>query len=125
MLFVVLLLVIEAGVAADVFFNKNWEEDFPEDPTGQFDQVNNFVRENFDICKWVGLVVLVLQALSVLFAMILRAVGPYTGNECDSDDDYVPSRLDLRQPFLKSSIPQTTAPPDSRLSQNGGWSIRM
>lgn len=125
MLVVCLLLVTEAGVAADVFFNKNWEEDFPDDPTGQFDQVKNFVRENFDISKWVGLAVLILQGLSVLLAMILRAMGPYTGNDYDSDDDYVPSRLDLRQPFLKYSIPQTTAHPESRLSQNDGWSRRL
>jgi len=125
MLFVGLLLITEAGVTADVFFNKNWEEDFPDDPTGQFDQVKNFLRENFDICKWVGLTVLILQVLSVLLAMILRAVGPFNGNDDDSDDDYVPSRLDLRQPFLKSSIPQTTAPPESRPSQNDGWSRRL
>ena len=31
--------------------------------------------------------------------MILQAMGPYTGNDYDSDDDYVPSRLDLRQLF--------------------------
>lgn len=125
MLSVGLLLITEAGVTADVFFNKNWEEDFPEDPTGQFDQAKNFVRENFDICKWIGLIVLILQVLSVLVAMILRALGPSTGNDDDSDDDYIPSRLDLRQPFLKYSNPQTTPPPESRPPQNDGWSRRL
>ena len=38
-------------------------QDFPKDPTGQFDQAKNFVRENFDICKWIGLIVLILQVI--------------------------------------------------------------
>lgn len=85
----------------------------------------NFVRENFDICKWIGLIVLILQVLSVLVAMILRALGPFTGNDDDSDDDYISSRLDLRQPFLKYSNLQTTPPPESRPPQNDGWSRRL
>uniref|UniRef100_A0A0C9QU30 TSA: Wollemia nobilis Ref_Wollemi_Transcript_9705_1427 transcribed RNA sequence n=1 Tax=Wollemia nobilis TaxID=56998 RepID=A0A0C9QU30_9CONI len=105
MLFVCLLFIVEAGVAADIFLNKNWEEDFPEDPTGQFDELKKFVRDNFYICKWVGLIILIVQALSILLGLILRALGPDLGNDYESDDDYVPPRLDLRQPFLNRSAP--------------------
>ncbi|XP_006827788.2 tetraspanin-19 [Amborella trichopoda] len=102
MVFVFLLFLFEAGIIADIFINKDWEEDFPEDPTGKFNEFKNFVRTNFEMCKWVGLVVLVAQALSIFLAMILRAVGPHPRRDYDSDDDYTPARL----PLLKNHAPQ-------------------
>uniref|UniRef100_A0A6N2LTE3 Tetraspanin-19 n=2 Tax=Salix viminalis TaxID=40686 RepID=A0A6N2LTE3_SALVM len=55
MLFVFLLIMLEAGVTADIFFNRDWEEDFPEDPSGSFDQFKGFIRSSFQLCKWIGL----------------------------------------------------------------------
>ncbi|THF99368.1 hypothetical protein TEA_008851 [Camellia sinensis var. sinensis] len=55
MAFVFLLLVLEAAVTGDVFLNHNWEEDFPVDPTGNFNEFKHFVRKNFEMCKWIGL----------------------------------------------------------------------
>nr|POF23005.1 isoform 3 of tetraspanin-19 [Quercus suber] len=49
MLLLFLLLLLEAGVTADVFLNRNWEEDFPVDPSGNFAQLKDFVRSNFEI----------------------------------------------------------------------------
>ena len=45
-------------------------QNFPEGPIGQFDQVNKFVRENFDISKWVGLAVLILQVIKCKFCIL-------------------------------------------------------
>ncbi|KAG1359560.1 Tetraspanin-19 [Cocos nucifera] len=95
MIFVFLLVMLEAAVTADIFLNQNWEEDFPEDPTGKFDELKDFVRSNFEMCKWIGLLVVAAQALSIFLAMVLRALGPDHGSYYDSDDDIVPARLPL------------------------------
>ncbi|KAJ6421965.1 hypothetical protein OIU84_026993 [Salix udensis] len=85
--------MLEAGVTADIFFNRDWEEDFPEDPSGSFDQFKGFIRSSFELCKWIGLSVVFLQGLSFLVATILKAVGPHP---CyDSDDDYASDRVPL------------------------------
>ncbi|KAL6553601.1 hypothetical protein OROGR_007443 [Orobanche gracilis] len=101
MAFVFLLFVLEAAVTADVFLNHNWEEDFPKDPTGNFDQLKDFIKANFDTCKWIGLTVVALQGLSMLLAMILKALGTRTERYYESDDDYLPDRV----PLLKNYVP--------------------
>ncbi|KAM3697399.1 hypothetical protein ACJW31_06G109100 [Castanea mollissima] len=98
MLLVFLLLLLEAGVTADVFLNRNWEEDFPVDPSGNFAQLKDFVRSNFEICKWIGLSIVSVQGLSLLLAMILKALGPH--QYYDSDDEYAPDRV----PLLRNAV---------------------
>lgn len=44
-------------------------QDFPEDPTGKFDELKNFVRSNFEMCKWIGLLVVAAQ-VSNLFSFM-------------------------------------------------------
>ncbi|KAJ6952716.1 tetraspanin-19 [Populus alba] len=120
MLFVFLLLVLEAGVTADVFLNRDWEEDFPKDPSGSFDQFKGFIGSSFELCKWIGLSIVSVQGLSFLVAMILKAVGPHP---CyDSDDDYASDRV----PLLKDVVhppPYVVNPVTG--SRNDGWSIRI
>ncbi|RXH90470.1 hypothetical protein DVH24_035234 [Malus domestica] len=68
MVFVFLLFMLEAGVTAHIFLNRDWEEDFPVDPTGRFDQFKEFVRSNLDNCKWIGLSIACVQvSLNFLF----------------------------------------------------------
>ncbi|KAJ4831657.1 hypothetical protein Tsubulata_041532 [Turnera subulata] len=93
MFFVFLLLMLEAGVTADVFLNRDWEKDFPEDPSGGFNKFKNFIRTNFEICKWIGLSIVSVQGLSFLLAMIVKALGPH--EYYDSDDEYDPVRVPL------------------------------
>ncbi|KAF7805922.1 tetraspanin-19 isoform X1 [Senna tora] len=93
MLFIVLLLMLEAAVTVDVILNQDWEKDFPEDPMGNFEQFKNFVRSNFEMCKWVGLSIVIIQGLSLLLAMILKALGPH--QYYDSDDEYASDRAPL------------------------------
>lgn len=38
-----------------------WHQDFPADPTGNFDEFKDFVKKNFEICKWIGLSVVCVQ----------------------------------------------------------------
>ncbi|KAL9382645.1 hypothetical protein Peur_025680 [Populus x canadensis] len=121
MFFVFLLLMLEAGVTADVFLNRDWEEDFPKDPSGSFDQFKGFIRSSFELCKWIGLSIVSVQGLSFLVAMILKAVGPHP---CyDSDDDYASDRV----PLLKDVVhppPYVVVNPVTG-SRNDAWSIRI
>ncbi|XP_024438986.1 tetraspanin-19 isoform X2 [Populus trichocarpa] len=121
MLFIFLLLMLEAGVTADVVLNRDWEEDFPKDPSGSFDQFKGFVRSNFELCKWIGLSIVFVQGLSFLVAMILKAIGPHPSY--DSDDDYASDRA----PLLKDVVhppPYAVGNPVMG-SRNNAWSIRI
>ncbi|CAL9119671.1 unnamed protein product [Musa acuminata var. zebrina] len=100
MVFVFLFITLEAAITAFIFLNRDWEEDFPEDPTGEFNELKNFVKSNFEMCEWIGLLVVATQALSIFAAMVLRALGPDSGTDCDSDDDAIPARL----PLLRNQI---------------------
>ncbi|RWR84247.1 tetraspanin-19-like protein [Cinnamomum micranthum f. kanehirae] len=118
-------------VTADVFLNRNWEEDFPEDPTGRFEEFKKFVRSNFEMCKWIGSLIVaapryvnkrIYKALSILLAMILQALGPDRGGYYDSDDDYTPARL----PLLKPPVQQPPYAVDSHFKlKNDVWNVRI
>lgn len=122
MVFVFLLFVLEAAVTADIFLNHSWEEDFPEDPSKNFDQLKHFIRKNFDICKCIGLTVVAVQGLSILLAIILKALGPHSERYYESDDDYLPDRV----PLLKNYVPpQSYVVDDQTYGKNGSWNMRI
>eukprot|EP00252_Welwitschia_mirabilis_P002794 TRINITY_DN12780_c0_g1_i1.p1 TRINITY_DN12780_c0_g1~~TRINITY_DN12780_c0_g1_i1.p1 ORF type:complete len:246 (+),score=19.84 TRINITY_DN12780_c0_g1_i1:399-1136(+) len=98
------LLILEVGFAAEIIFNKNWEEDFPDDPTGQFNQFKMFIRENFYLFKWVGLAIFSLQVVCVTTAFLLWLLGPDREQDSDSDDDPTPSTIYLRRPLILNPI---------------------
>ncbi|OAY34072.1 tetraspanin-19 [Manihot esculenta] len=121
MLFVFLLLMLEAGVTADVFLNRDWDEYFPKDPTGSFSQFKDFVKSNFEICKWIGLSIVSVQGLSFLLALILKAFGPH--QYYDSDDEYIPERV----PLINNAIlppPYVVGNPVVG-SKSGAWTINI
>lgn len=122
MIFVFLLVILEAAIAADVFLNSYWEEDFPDDPSGKFDEFKHFVRSNFDICEWVALSVVAAQALSIILAMVLRALGPDSEIDYDSDDDAVPARLPLLRNHAQNS-PNYGEPNSPRRIDS--WHVRI
>ncbi|KAL8045292.1 hypothetical protein ABFX02_08G104100 [Erythranthe guttata] len=122
MVFVFIIFVLEAAVTADVFLNHSWQEDFPADPSGNLDHLKDFIKDNFDICKWIGLMVLALQALSMLLAMILKALGPHPERYYESDDEYLPDRV----PLLKNYVPpQTYVTEPAYAVKNDAWNIRI
>ncbi|XP_062107340.1 tetraspanin-19 isoform X1 [Humulus lupulus] len=121
MLFVFLLIMVEAAVTVDVFINRDWEGDFPEDPSGSFDQFKAFVRLNFNICKWIGLSIVTVQGLCLLLAMILKALGP--DQYYDSDDEYTTDRVPL---LPNSAHPPTYVVGDPVYGSNSAsWGIRI
>ncbi|XP_040967180.1 tetraspanin-19 [Gossypium hirsutum] len=123
------LLMLEAGVTTDVFFNHDWEEDFPVEPTESFNKFEDFVRcvhtefEHSRVarvrCLYVTLTVAQKRVkefgyhmlenttfhlqggLCVVLAVLLKAVGPYQNYESDDDID-AESR-----PLLKNDVHPT------------------
>jgi hypothetical protein len=122
MAFVFMLFVVEAAVTADVFLNRSWQEDFPTDATGNLDRLKDFVKDNFDICKWIGLTVVAVQGLSMLLATILKALGPPSDRYYESDDEYLPDRV----PLLKNYVPpQSYVVGESAYgAKNDSWNLR-
>lgn len=100
LVFVVLLLMLEGAITMDVFLNRNWEEDFPKDPSGNFHEFRDFIEENFEMCKWVGLSVVAVQGWSVLLALVLKALGPHQEIRYDSDDDYTLEDVPLLRNYV-------------------------
>ncbi|XP_076906675.1 tetraspanin-19-like [Bidens hawaiensis] len=85
---VVFLIMLEGAVTMDVFLNRNWEEDFPKDPSGNFNEFKDFIKENFDMCKWVGLSIVSIQGLCAVFTLVLKGLGPHRERYYDSDEEY-------------------------------------
>ncbi|KAK1284989.1 Tetraspanin-18 [Acorus calamus] len=124
---VVLLILLELGCAAFIFFDHSWKDVIPTDKTGDFDMIYDFLDDNWKIAKWVILGVVVLQALAFLLALIVRATNKPA--EYDSDDEYIAPRTAVRQPLInRQGIPATGVPVpslDQRPSRNDAWSTRM
>ncbi|KAK1304285.1 Tetraspanin-19 [Acorus calamus] len=124
---VVILILLEMGCAAFIFFDHSWKDAIPADKTGDFDMIYRFLKENWKIAKWVILGVVILQALAFLLALIVRAANRPA--EYDSDDEYIAPRNAVRQPLInRQGIPATGVPVpsfDQRPSRNDAWSTRM
>ncbi|PON36781.1 Tetraspanin [Parasponia andersonii] len=88
----------ETAIAADIALNSDWEKDLPNDPTGRFKDFKDFVKSNFETFKWIGLVIVLAQGLSILVSMVLRSIGP--NKVYDSDDEYTTARL----PLIKDEV---------------------
>lgn len=125
----VLLILAELGCAAFIFFDESWKDTIPKDKTGDFEMIYDFLDDNWKIAKWVALGAVILEALVFLLAIVVRAVN--SPSDEDSDDEYLASRNQARQPLLNrpplppgTGVP-ATGPIDSRPSRNDAWSARM
>ncbi|XP_044494738.1 tobamovirus multiplication protein 2A-like [Mangifera indica] len=125
---VILLILVELGCAAFIFFDKSWKEEIPTDKTGYFDMIYDFLKEHWTIVKWVALGIVVLEALIFLLALVVRAANRPV--EYDSDDEFIAPRQQVRQPLLNRPPAPATGVPvagalDQRPSRNDAWSTRM
>ncbi|XP_044503660.1 tobamovirus multiplication protein 2A-like [Mangifera indica] len=125
---VILLILVELGCAAFIFFDKSWKDDIPTDKTGYFEMIYDFLKENWIIVKWVALGIVVLEALIFLLALVVRAANRPV--EYDSDDEFIAPRQQIRQPLLnRPPVPPAGVPVagalDQRPSRNDAWSTRM
>ncbi|KAK6264742.1 hypothetical protein SCA6_020176 [Theobroma cacao] len=105
MVIISVLLLVETAIAADILLNSDWEKAILPPliscrPLG-FTRGSN--REsNFDIFKWIGLLIILGQGISVLLAMAIRALGPNQCSNYDSDEEFPPARL----PLINNNAPQ-------------------
>ncbi|VFQ63760.1 unnamed protein product [Cuscuta campestris] len=128
---IMLLILLELGIAAFIFFDKSWKKEIPTDKTGNFDMIYKFLEEHWDIVRWAALGAVVLEALIFLLAIVVRAVNAPA--DYDSDDEYIGvSRQQIRQPLIsnRQPAPAPSAPAaatiDSRPStRSDAWSTRM
>ncbi|KAG5097733.1 hypothetical protein JHK82_047587 [Glycine max] len=125
---VLLLILVELGCAAFTFFDKSWKEEIPKDKTGDFDMIYEFLRENWNVVRWVALGIVIFEALLFVLALIVRAAN--RPPEYDSDEEYINPRQQVRQPLLnRPAGPASGAPAtgtlDKRPSRNDAWSARM
>ncbi|MBA0713761.1 hypothetical protein Golax_012775 [Gossypium laxum] len=152
-LLVVLLILVELGCAAFIFFDKSWKEELPTDKTGYFDMIYQFLEENWSIVKWVALGIVVLEPSEFVSLYRHLALGnmigffgitkqgivwdfpvlPEAANvpaDYDSDDEFIAPRQQIRQPLInRPPVPATGVPVtgslDQRPSRNDAWSARM
>ncbi|MBA0554480.1 hypothetical protein Golob_013579 [Gossypium lobatum] len=115
---VILLILVELGCAAFIFFDKNWKDELPTDKTGDFDMIYDFLEENWTIIKWAALGIVILeaaivwvvnttdldesnlnlQALIFVLALLVRAANRPA--DYDSDDEFIAPRPQIRQPLI-------------------------
>ncbi|XP_010416099.1 PREDICTED: tetraspanin-18 [Camelina sativa] len=95
-----LLILLEAALVAYIAIDRHWEKDLPYDPTGEISSLRAFIEENIDICKWVGIAVVAVQLLSLLLAMVLRAMVSTPKPELDEEEGYENPRVRAYDPLL-------------------------
>ncbi|ESW16429.1 hypothetical protein PHAVU_007G155900 [Phaseolus vulgaris] len=125
-LLIAVLLMLEASLVGFIALDSDWEKDIPLDPTGKLDELRIFIEDNIDICTWVGITVLVVQALSLLLALILRAT--VSTREADFDfENEGDARRRSWEPLLnpQSGQPSGSGKGDNRGNHSDIWSSRM
>ncbi|XP_009371175.2 tobamovirus multiplication protein 2A [Pyrus x bretschneideri] len=127
---VILLILVELGAAAFIFFDKSWEDEIPTDSSGDFEMIYAFLKAHWTIVRWVALGAVVFEALLFLLALVVRAANRPA--EYDSDDELIAPRQQIRQPLIanRQAVPATGAPVAGALDQrppnrNDAWSTRM
>ncbi|PWZ05815.1 hypothetical protein Zm00014a_041892 [Zea mays] len=126
---VILLILAEAAAAAFIFFDHGWKDVIPVDKTHNFDVMYDFLKENWEIARWVALGVVVFEAVLLLLALAVRAMNKPA--EYDSDDEIIAIGRSptIRQPLIHTqNVPATGVPVptlDQRASRNDAWSQRM
>ncbi|ONI06156.1 hypothetical protein PRUPE_5G044200 [Prunus persica] len=125
----ILLILVELGGAAFIFFDKSWEAEIPTDKSGDFEMIYAFLKAHWDIVRWVALGAVVFEALLFLLALVVRAANRPA--EYDSDDELIAPRQQIRQPLINNrpAVPATGVPvagaSDQRPNRNDAWSTRM
>ncbi|XP_019058182.1 PREDICTED: tetraspanin-18 [Tarenaya hassleriana] len=117
------LVLLEAALVGFIAIDRHWEKDLPYDPTEELDGLRAFIAEKIDMCKWVGIAVVVVQLRSLILAMVLRAMVSTRRSELeDEEEDYENPRSRARDPLLGSSQPNQAS---ARPSKIDNWSSRM
>lgn len=122
---ITVFILLEAALTTFIAVDHHWEKDLPFDPTGELQSLKSFIEDNLDMCKWVGITVVVVQALSLLLSLNLRATVSARSSDFDDEDEY-DSRGRSWDPLLKHQSGQSSGftKADIRGSLSD-WSSRM
>ncbi|XP_027165107.1 tetraspanin-18-like [Coffea eugenioides] len=118
-------ILLEVSLVTFIAIDRQWETDLPVDSTGELDHLRTFLEENRDVFEWVGIAVVIIQVMSLLLSLILRAL---VNQKEDLDNERV---YDIRErpwePLLHPHLSQASGSirSDGRGSHSDIWSSRM
>ncbi|CAA0817923.1 Tetraspanin-19 [Striga hermonthica] len=84
---VLLLLIMETIIMADLFLNPNWRKELPRNLCERLDEFTDFVESSDDILNWVAWLIFLVQGVCVLLATILRTQGANEVDIYESEDE--------------------------------------
>lgn len=120
-----LFILFEASLVAFIALDRRWEQDLPADSTGELAQLRAFIEEHMDVCKWVGIAVIIIQLLTFLVSIILRAL---VNQKVDPDDESVQDISGRPwDPLLHPHVNQASGSSrsDTRGNHSDIWSARI
>ncbi|KAI3514550.1 hypothetical protein L1887_13051 [Cichorium endivia] len=116
-------ILLEVAFILFIALDRHWERDLPSDQTGEIDKIREFIESNIDFCKWVGITVVVIQAVCLLLAVVLRSmVSPNNEDDIEKDSDV---RGKAWEPLLNPRPTQTSVSGDGKAFHSDIWSSRM
>ncbi|GAB4830139.1 hypothetical protein Ancab_019780 [Ancistrocladus abbreviatus] len=120
-------ILLEGALVAFFAIDRHWEKDIPFDPTGEVENFRSFVEENVDMCKWLGIALLMIQALSLLLALILRAMVSTRLVDSFIEEDYAMTRENISEPLLSPQPGQASRSLKDKVrgTLSDIWSARM
>ncbi|KAJ8443952.1 hypothetical protein Cgig2_020798 [Carnegiea gigantea] len=98
LLLTIVILLLEAALVPFFTIDHEWEKDLPYDPTGELERFRCFVQDNADICRWVGITLITVQAFSLLLSLVLRALISTRGKQPNIENGYATSGQPLLNP---------------------------
>ncbi|KAI3742010.1 hypothetical protein L1987_59689 [Smallanthus sonchifolius] len=122
-----LFILLEVALVLFIAFDHHWERDLPLDPTGEIDKFREFVESDADFCKWVGITVVVVQAVCLMLAVVLRAM---VNLQMELDEDDIEGELARGkgwEPLLNPHLAQTSVSVSvsGKSFHSDIWSSRM
>ncbi|KAL8055332.1 hypothetical protein ABFX02_04G048900 [Erythranthe guttata] len=116
-----MFILLEASLVAFIALDHHWQKDIPVDPTGELDSLLVFIKDNVDVFMGVGIAIVVIQVLSLLFAIILRSLVSERRTDDDIEEDYG-FRGSAREPLV---APYSSQISPSIRGDSDIWSSRM
>lgn len=122
----ILLILLEVALVAFIALDHRWEKDLPQDPTGEIASMREFIEDNIDLCKWVGIAIIVIQAVCLLLAILL---GMMVSSQRKDDDmeEGSSSRGRAWEPLLNPHSNQASGSTsgDAKAFHSDIWSSRI
>ncbi|KAL8253049.1 hypothetical protein R6Q59_036742 [Mikania micrantha] len=121
----IVLILLEVALIAFIALDHRWEKDIPEDPTGRIDNIREFIEDNADICKWVGITIVAIQVLCILLAVVLGMM--VSSQKKDEDIEEGSGRGRAWEPLLNPNSNQASGSTsaDGKSFHSDIWSSRI